>query len=397
MMYTRYRPRDWDYLGYKYSFLSSIATGGWNNVVDMIPARDPDELKNFAPADKAWIRDWLKWTVENREYLRHTRTILQQPAMGNVDGTAAIAGDHGFLFLFNPNYKQLPADLVLDESIGLTSGRTYLLKEIYPFAGRVLGKDQSGLWARGDRVHLALDGTSATVFEVIPAGDVKAPIVFNSAAVSAQASPRVELSGTSLSIRHVAGQPGSTQSIGVLLPGDTRISAVSVNGKTQSFTQTGAYVEAHVQFEGDCFGQAQEIALSPRPDGDLEGTFTVPQRILDQLDARKRAWPIPWTQEDSESTWLVPERLLLFLQAADADDTTSLTATLDDRPLAFQPAYSSSRIDAASFVGFYTDLSKIPSGARHTIRLHFPAENPAKLQGVFFDNVEPQLTESIKP
>ncbi len=397
MMYTRYRPRDWDYLGYKYSFLSSIATAGWNNVVDMIPARDPEELKNFSAADKAWIRDWLKWTVENKEYLRHTRTILQQPAMGHVDGTAAIVADRGFLFLFNPNYKQLPADLVLDESIGLTAGRSYLLKEIYPLAGRVLGKAQSGVWTRGDRVHLALDGTSATVFEVISAADVKDPIIFNAAAVSPQAPPRAELKGTSLSITHVAGQPGNTQTIGVLLPAATQISAVTVNGKPQTFTQTGTYVEAHVQFDGDCFGQAQEVLLSPRPDGDLEGSFAVPQRVLDQLLARKRAWPIPWTQEDYESTWLVPERLLLFLQAADANDSVALTATLDGKPVAFQPAYSSSRIDAPSFVGFYTDLSKIASGIRHSIQLHISGMNPAQLQGMFFDNVEPQLTESIKP
>jgi hypothetical protein len=397
MMYTRYRARDWDYLGYKYSFLSSIATGGWNNVVDMIPARDPEELKNFSAADKAWIGDWLKWTVENKEYLRHTRTILQQPAMGHVDGTAAIVGDHGFLFLFNPNYKQLSADLVLDESIGLTAGQSYLLKEIYPFAGRVLGKAQSGVWDRGDRVHLALDGTSATVLEVTPAGDVKDPIVFNAAAVSDQAPPRAELSGTSLSITHVAGQPGSTQSIGVLLRGDIRVSSVKVNGKPQAFTRTGAYVEAQVRFDGECFAQAQEVALSPRQDGDLEGSFAVPQRILDQLGARKRAWPVPWTREDYESTWLVPERLLLFVQAADGNDSASLTATLDDKALAFQPAYSSSRIDAASFVGFYTDLSRIAPGVRHTIKLHISGIGPAQLQGIFFDNVEPQLTESMRP
>ncbi len=397
MMYSRYRPRDWDYLGYKYSFLSSIATGGWNNVVDMIPARDPEEFKNFSAADKAWIRDWLKWTVENKEYLRQTRTILEQPAMGHVDGTAAVVGDRGFLFLFNPNYKQFPADIVLDESIGLTAGRSYLLKEIHPFAGRFLGKHQSGVWTRGDRVHLALDGTSATVLEIIPAGDVGAPIVFNAAAVSPRALRSAELKGTSLSIARVAGQPGSTQSIGVLLRGDTRVSQVSVNGKVLPFTQTVAYVEANVQFEGDCFGQAQEVAMSPRQDGDLQGSFEVPQRILDQLDARERAWPIPWTKEDYESTWLVPERLLLFVQAADGNDSASLTATLDDKPLAFQPAYSSGRVDAASFVGFYTDLSKIAPGIRHAIKLHISSVNPAQLQGIFFDNVEPQLTESIRP
>jgi hypothetical protein len=65
--------------------------------------------------------------VQNKEYLRHSRTILHQPAMGDVDGTAAIVGDRGFLFRFNPNYKRLAADFVLDESIGL-SGYCYLCR-----------------------------------------------------------------------------------------------------------------------------------------------------------------------------------------------------------------------------------------------------------------------------
>jgi hypothetical protein len=181
------------------------------------------------------------------------------------------------------------------------------------------------------------------------------------------------------------------------LGSDTRVSAVSINGLSRPFTQTGAYVEAQVRFNGECFGQAQEVALSPRQDGDLQGSFEVPQRILNQLDARKRAWPIPWTKEDYESTWLAPERLLLFMQSADSNDSASLTATLDDKPLAFRPAYSSGRVDAASFVGFYTDLSKIAPGVWHAIKLHISGVNPAQLQGIFFDNVEPQLTESIRP
>src|SRR5947207_3254156 len=38
-----FRARDWDYLGWRYSLISSIAIAGWNNVIDMIPARDSAE------------------------------------------------------------------------------------------------------------------------------------------------------------------------------------------------------------------------------------------------------------------------------------------------------------------------------------------------------------------
>jgi len=181
------------------------------------------------------------------------------------------------------------------------------------------------------------------------------------------------------------------------LPNDAHVSHVSVNGKTPHLTQTGRYVEVQVHFDGDCFGHAQEVARTSTSDGALEGNFTVPQRIFDQLEARKKAWPIPWTKEDYESTCLAPERLLLFLQAADATDAATVTATLDDKPLAFQPAYSAGPVDSPTFVGFYADLSRNAPGPRHTIRLRVSGIDPAQLQGAFFDNVEPELTESILP
>ena len=396
MMYSRYRPRDWDYLGYQYSFISSIATGGWNNVVDMIPARDPEEARLFSAEDKAWIRNWLEWTKKNREYLLHTRTILEQPALGHVDGTAAIVGDHGYIFLFNPNYKQLPAEFSLDETIGLRAGKKFLLKEVYPENGRLVGKPGAGIWNRGDVVRLELDGTSASVFELIPQQTVSQPILFHAAALLSSAPPRVELKGTNLTVEHAAGEPGNVQSVGVLLPAAAKISRMTVNGSAVKFKQSFGYVEAQVRFKGQRFSQAQEISMSPSQDGSLHGTFVVPQRVLDQLALRKHKWPIPWTQEDYESTWLAPERLLLFVQAADGSDSMSVTGNLDGKPLQLQPAYSSGRVDAASFVGFYVDLSQIHPDVRHTIELRVKESMPGQLQGIFFDNVTPQLTELIE-
>ena len=395
MMYSSYRPRDWDYLGYQYSFISSIAVGGWNNVVNMIPGRDLEEAKSFSPKDRAWIRDWLKWTVEKKEYLRHTRTILDQPAVGHVDGTAAIIGDRGYLFLFNPNYKQMPAELPLDGTIGLTTGERFLLREVYPQKGRLLGKPNLGVWSRGDIVRLQLDGTSTTVLELIPEKQRETPVLFNATPLHADAQPSVILKGRTLSIAHVAGEPGTVQKIGVLLPNNSRILEVTVNGSGRTFRQSGRYVESEVRFEGARFAQAQEIKLEHSSDGSLTGAFVVPQRVLDQLAARKLEWPILWTKEEYESTWLVPERLLLFVQAADAKDSMTLAGRLDGQPLELVPAYSSSRTHAPSFVGFYADLSRITPDTQHTIKLEVPTMTPGQLQGVFFDNVTPQLTESL--
>jgi hypothetical protein len=396
MMYTRYRPRDWDYLGFRYSFLSSIATGGWNNVVDMIPARDSEEAKHFSSADKAWIRDWLKWTTQHKEVLRHTRTILQQPAVGHVDGTSMIVGDRGYLFLFNPNYRSLPAVFHLDATIGVAHGEKFLLREVYPQKGRMLGKPGIGFWSRGDEVHLALDGTSATVFELVPAPSSIQPIILNAGADNASlAKPTAVLTGSTLTLSHIAGEPGTQQELGVLLPTAVHVEKMIVNGEAVKPTQTGRYVSSELHFSGTSFSRAQQISFTPDAEGTLKGSFVVPQRILAQLAARKRAWPIPWTSEDYETTWLAPERLLLFGQIAEANDAMQVSATLDGQPLPLTRAYTSTRVHAPSFVGFYADLSKIIPDTQHRFTLHLPQLKPGQFQGVFFDNVEPQFTEEL--
>src|SRR5262249_40202589 len=50
-VYTDDRDPDWDYLGFRYSVISSIGTGGWNNVMDMLPVRNPEEFRHFSDED----------------------------------------------------------------------------------------------------------------------------------------------------------------------------------------------------------------------------------------------------------------------------------------------------------------------------------------------------------
>ena len=402
-VYTRFRPRDWDYLGFRYSFLSSMATGGWNNVVDMIPARDEEEWKHFSAEDKRWIREWLEWTVAHKELLRHTRTILDQPGIGNVDGTAAVAGDRGFLFVFNPNYAEKSAEIRLDKGIGLTEEKEFLVRELYPQKGRLVGKAGAGTWSSGDVVRLKLDGTSATVLEIVPASEAPKLAVFNAPVETNEAQSKLmaTVEGGRMKVTGVAGELGEAGEIGVLAPGGLKVETMTVNGHTVPFTQKGRYVEARVRFAGQAFHQAQQVRLAAGKDGgkdgSVEGMFTVPGQVVKQLEARKKAWPIPWTTEDYETTWLAPGRLLLFVQFAEGMDTMRPVAMLDGQPLELKAAYSSTRVHPASFVGFYADLSQVTADREHRLALQLTGEAKSKLLGVFFDNVEPQFTEEIAP
>jgi hypothetical protein len=399
LVFSTFRARDWDYLGYRYSVISSIGTGGWNNVMDMIPARDLDEAKYFSAKDKAWIRYWLDWTTKNRDYLRHTRSILGQPAIGKADGTSALIGDGGYIFLFNPNYERVSADFKLDESIGLSGGKSFLMHEVYPEEGGLIGKPGAGLWSYGDSVHLQLGGTSATVFKLEAVDSEQLPlIVFGTRPQHNQASLKsiASVSGETLRVEHVSGEPGSQREIGVLLPSEKRINDMTVNGHHVHLVRNGPYVSAQVEFAGQAFAQAEQIQLNAgAPDGSLSGTFSVPQRIFTQLAARRENWPIEWTLDDYNTTWLVPERLLLFLQIVEPKETMTPNVALDGRPLNLLKAYSSVRAHAASLVGFYADLSHLAPDVQHKVTLKLPGLSQGQIRGLFFDNVEPEYTEAI--
>jgi hypothetical protein len=397
-VYTPFRRRDWDYLGYRYSVLSSIATGSWNNVVDMIPARDLAEFEHFSPADRSWIRNWIQWSVDQKDFLTHTKSILGQPAMGRVDGTAAIAGNRGYIFLFNPNYKGLQAEFTWDATVGLTPGAEFVLRELYPKDGQLIAKPNSGVWHFGDLLSLPMEGTSATVLELVPVSNFEeANLVFGVRSTDSKKTLRADLVDEILKIDHAAGQKGTDREVSILLQNGKHPKKVQINGRSLPFVQHGRYVSIPTKFSGSAFSHSQQVALHTEADGSYRGTISVPHRIREQLAKRRELWPIPWTKEDYETTWLAPDRLLLFVQIAEPSDTMVAKAEMDGSPLLLIAAYSSVRKHSPSFVGWYADLSAIDSDRPHSIRLTLPTLEPGRFQGLFFENVEDEYTDELAP
>ena len=393
---TSYRARDWDYLGWKYSLISSVAIAGWNNVIDMIPARDSAEYADFAPADAKFFRQWLEFAAAHRELLRHTRTIIGQPAIGRVDGTAAVMGDSGYVFLFNPNARRLTAEFTLDSTIGVRAGRGPALElvEVYPREGLRVGKPGVGVWSYGDRVSLAMDGGSAVVLKLAPYDAAMGRTVLYGATGHGSAT------ASQITLTDVRGEPGTTAHLLVTLPaGAVPAPAVTTVNGVPVPTRVVApnRVALDVTFAGERFGKLQQVGTydSAFVGGSFTGTFTVPQRIFDQLAARQRAWPIPWTTEDYLTTWLAPQRLLLFVQVAQPDDKWEARMTIDGREVALHKAYSSVRHVAHDFTGFYADVSLLSAGVPHHVVVDLPRLRPGQFQGLFFENVEPEYTNAV--
>ncbi len=409
-----WRTRNFDYLGWKYSVISSIGYAGFNHEVAMLPARNTEEFKHFSAAEKKWLRIWLEWTDANLGTLRNTRLILGEPAVGKADGSAAIAGDHGYIFLFNPNGRKVEASFQLDSSIGLHREGSFLLREMYPFEGRLWGKPGQGTWITGDRVTLPLDGTSATVLSLTPAASASgSPMLFNAPGSASLAAGHLVLSG-------VWGEMGTEVAIGVLLPKGAGVETLSVNGIKERFQREGEVVTARVRFEGKPFSRSQQVgSFDPEFTGGVfHGEFQIPARIKRQLAARKEAWPMPWTKEDLRCSWLAPERLLLFIQMANSesempeklkliaeygrsfsrpnpDAKMPVKLRINGEEIVLQRAYSSIRLNPNCFLGYYADLSSLEADKTHTVDLSLPRLEPGRFQGLFFDNVETEYTDRI--
>ncbi|MEJ7739677.1 MAG: hypothetical protein WKF97_19810 [Chitinophagaceae bacterium] len=387
-----FRRRDWDYLGWKYSLFSSIGTGGLNNVVNMIPARDPEEMRYFSEADKKFVRDWLTWTDKNREYLLETKFILGQPAFGKVDGTTAIKGNRGYIFLFNPNARRLKAEFFLDASIGITKAGNFQVSMLYPQEGLQVGpQGNSAHWQHGNLFSLDMDGASVVLLSIAPAPEKAAePTLFN-------VSGKARLAGNSLHLDQVVGEMGRSVSWKAGLPEGKKVKKVFINGKQAEFIQTGKSVTGMLTFEGKSFSPMQQVGeFDPLSTGRaFSGSFTIPQWIVEQLKQRKKDWPIPWSKDDYHTTWLAPERLLLFVQIAEPEDTMQVEMRLNGKKVELIKAYSTVRPNRGSLVGWYCDISNLAPETLHAVDLSLPVLRPGQFQGLFFENIEKKYTSTF--
>jgi len=395
----RFRPADWDLLGWKYSVISSIATAPFNLVVNCLPARDEREFKAFSGADQKWFRDWFDWTDNNMETLRCVKPILGAPQLGRVDGTAAFHDGRGFVFLFNANYRALPAEFRLDRSIGLAQGERFVLRQLYPDAekGRLLRPPGKAFWNLGDAVTVPLAGTEAVVLEVRPAPvRVDRPLLLGVVGEAALTGGKLELTG-------VSGEAGSERPISVVLPEGRQVSEATLNGRRAAVHQTGALVTLHARFAGEPLAARQPIgSYDPTfAGGAYQAEAVLPPRVFAQLRARRQSWPVDYTAEERAAVWLNSDRLLLFVNVADPDDESmkGVSLSVDGAAVPVVAAYTSivRSNPRNTFTGWYADLSAVTPGVKHTFEVKLPKLAPGQFQGLFLDTVEAEYTTELAP
>ncbi len=411
MRRDRFRPRDWDYLGWRFNLISSVATAPFNHVINYLPARDIQEFNAFSEEDQAFFRQWLDFTDENIEYMRNVRPIIGQPMKGRCDGTSAIIGDNGYIFVFNPNYREIETGFSIDRSINLTEGESFIITQIYPREEIVM---DPGIISYGDFFNLRMPGITAKVFRIEPAGDLKEPILVNTKGEAVLENDELVLTG-------VSGNKGSRKEISVIIPDNSDVDRLIVNGKETDFSRSGSRVTAMIGFEGEYFPKAKGfVEYDPEFSGRLvETTMRIPSRIFRQLEKRKKEWPVRYTEDDRLAPWLDPSRLLLYIQVADpyryyeeevmiGDDMVSVQRM---RPISMEEysieingsgyqlneAYNGVYpYEERTYLGIFADVSSLDPDKYYSVRVTLPEGlEPGQFQGIFIENVKNEFTDNI--
>jgi hypothetical protein len=139
-------------------------------------------IERLSPSDHDKVTSFYsRWTkLVERNYNLWTKTYQagENPGMGAVEIYGHAAGDHGFIFLINPNYWDRTVEVPLDKTLGFTGTGNCEITEIYPT--EFLRLTAQGPWpAFGTRLPMNVPAQQVVVLEVRQAPNAfEAPRVY---------------------------------------------------------------------------------------------------------------------------------------------------------------------------------------------------------------------------
>ena len=229
----------WDHIGWKYAFMSALSVGGSLTAPFM-----PENMDDI-PGYREFVKKWLGWARENFEYVKNGVSFGDQVTVGGIDGHARIKGDHGFIFLANPNPRPTRTTFRLDGEIGLAARGKFTLKELYPSDGAFYydAANKRGVYNTGEAVSIVLPAFEVTLLELSPFKDEQLPLVFGTAGQTRRA-------GNALRITGASGDAGAATQITVLAKSGDTLKTVNVNGRSIGARREGDLLAGDIQFAG---------------------------------------------------------------------------------------------------------------------------------------------------
>jgi hypothetical protein len=229
----------WDFAGWKYSVMSSLAVAG-----SVMPTILPYET-DLVPGYVDFYKKWQRWARDNFDCVNCTEPFGEQVQPGAVDGYARIKGDHGFIFLFNGNPRASEMTFEVGDEINLQASGRYEFIELYPSESPkvVLDADGHSVFDSGTKSRVIVPANSCFLFELKKVGAESKPLLIGTTGSVARRGDTLEIAGLS-------GKPGALVPLRVRLDDARGVKRVVVNGKPQKFIASENEIALDVQFAG---------------------------------------------------------------------------------------------------------------------------------------------------
>ncbi|WP_353196657.1 hypothetical protein [Parapedobacter defluvii] len=205
---------------FEYSFLQGLAVtpnlglGEIRSFFDRIPSKDEERCKEF-------IKHWLNFIREHYDVWQYTSRLGDLPGVGAAEVYGHIKDGNGFLCFVNQNAFPVSKTLVMDGSIGLSQGTSFLLEEIYPNRGPITEQPLPAA-SLGDTIHFILDPYAVRIVEIAGYKPVSQPTVYGAEPI------RIDKNGTEYRVTLRLPQ-GATKHLGIVLPGNEQVVGVEAS------------------------------------------------------------------------------------------------------------------------------------------------------------------------
>ena len=201
--------------------------------------------------NQEFFKFWMEWAETNLDYLRVKRDLFGQPWAIPLDGSAHILGDRGFIFLFNEAGEDHAGLIPLNEWIGLKSGRTFDVEQIYPDARNLAANVK-----RGEKVLLPVEASRMSVVEIRPSSATAA--IPERIVWSSLGDAKVTMRDKELAIEELKGFEGETREIVLSLRKEIPEKLV-VNGIPVEFAIVERALFASVEFEVPATSRVMDV------------------------------------------------------------------------------------------------------------------------------------------
>ncbi len=155
-----------DIRNFEYGALSTMAVTPNICVAEVRPWVD-----SLSETDKkrvvAFYTKWNKFMKDNFELWKHTYHIGDEPAPGSLEIYSHAKGDHGFVFVVNPNYWSRTVEVPLDSSLGFSDSGECEISELYPIE-RLRLTTQGSFVKLGSKLAIDVPAQTVLMLEVKP-------------------------------------------------------------------------------------------------------------------------------------------------------------------------------------------------------------------------------------